>query len=322
MTTALERFPATGGALPDYSANGDRVASAAAFMMGLYVPSPAQEALIAHIEVLRRSCLGRHGTPLPGRRLLQESQAGKTSVIREFGRRLAAQEVESGRIANPYRALHVELKLRITVKMLYQRILHELGDTEADGRYNVDTLMQRCAEFMRRRGTELLFIDEVQYLAKDRRDSREVADELKGFLDQGLVPICFMGNQEAEELFVGNPRLTGRLGAPLRLPPADSKVPLERREYRAFIRHLDEAISKGGHCAPSGLASKRILARLHRSSGGHLGRSCRIVEAALEHACARGAERIEEYDLSHAVDHLAIPSTWTIRNPFPRPESW
>ena len=322
MTVAHGPFPATGSATPDFGANHARIAAANAFMLDLYVSSPAQEALIDKAQTLRTSCLGRRGRPLPGRMLLQESQAGKSSIPRELRRRLAAEDVVAGREVNPHRVLHVELKLRVTVKMLYQRILHALGDPESHGRYNLETLMQRCAEFFALRGTELVFVDEVQYIAKTSRDSLEVADELKGFLDQGLVPVIFMGDLTAKKLLGENQRLTGRLGAPLELPPADKRILAERRAYRTFVDDLDRAVSAGTGCGLARLKERDVLSRLHRASGGHLGRTCRIVEAALEFACARGAERIEVFDLSYAVDHLAMPARWTDANPFPRPSAW
>lgn len=318
MTDDRVPFPTTGALLPDYAANEPRVTACGAFWLDLYVPNPKQEDLIAKVETLRRSCLGRRGQPLPGRRLLQESQAGKTSVVRELRRRLADGDIRAGREPNPYRALHVELKLRITVKMLYQRILHELGDPEAHGRYNLETLVQRCQQFLALRGTELLLIDEVQYLSGAGRDARLVADELKGFLDQGWVPVIFIGDLTAKELFDGNQRLTGRLGTQLELPPINRKAARERRTYSQFVKHLDQAMVGTDLCGPSDLGKAAVLTRLHRASGGHLGRTCRIVEAAMEHACARGAEHVETFDLFFAVEHLAIPAEWTKANPFSR----
>jgi hypothetical protein len=307
----------TGRVVPDYEANGDRVATAVRLMLDLYVPTSAQETLISKLRAFSQGCAGLHGIPLPGRALSEPSQVGKSKMITELARRMNAVDPP-----NPHRVLHVELKEKITEKMLYQRILTKLGDPEALGKYSVEILRQRCSELMTSVETHLLAIDEVQLLGKQTRDNYEVADALKSMLDHGVVAILFAGNEKAKEIFEVNEQLRGRLGVPLGLAPANPKILGDTKALRSFAQGLDKAIAASGVIALSGLGGADVVRCVGKASGGHAGRFCRIVGAALEHACARGAERIETFDLSYAVRHLAIPARWTVRNPFPEPAAW
>ena len=309
--------PRTGGLQRDYATYGDKAAAAVRFSIDLYQPTTTQEALITQMRSLHRSCAGLRGMPLPGRSLSAPSQAGKSRTISECTRRINAEAP-----ANPNRMLHIGLTERITIKMLYQRILAEIGDPEAFGRYSLELLRQRCTELLPQLGVELLAIDEVQLIGKQTNGNYEVADALKSMLDHGVVGIILAGNEQAADIFEVNPQLRGRLGVPLELRPANPKVGGDVKSLREFLVALDARISSTGLVGPADLGSATSVRRLGKSGGGHVGRICRIVAAALEHACARGADLVEDYDLSFAVAHLAVPAGWCAANPFPEPEAW
>lgn len=317
MKRAEAASPLTGSATRDYAAHGERAAAAVRFSIDLYQPTVGQEALIGQIRSLHRSCAGIRGVPLPGRSLSAPSQAGKSRAISECAARINAEHP-----ANANRMLHVGLTERITIKMLYQRILARVGDPEAFGRYSLEILRQRCEEFLPQVGVELVAVDEVQLIGRQTSGNYEVADALKSLLDQGVVGILFAGNEQAGEIFEVNPQLRGRLGAPLQLPPANPRVVGDVQALRDFLRSLDQRIAATGLVLPAGLGDGMRMRRLGRSGTGHVGRICRIVATALEHACARGAEAIEDFDLSFAVAHVAVPAGWCVANPFPEPEAW
>lgn len=309
--------PRTGSIGRDYAMYGDRAAEAVRFSIDLYQPTDVQERLITQMRSFHLSCAGVRGIPLPGRSLSAVSQAGKSRAISECTRRVNAQAP-----ANPNRMLHIGLTERITIKMLYQRILAQVGDPEAFGRYSMELLRQRCTEVLPQLGVEMLTIDEVQLIGRQTSGNYEVADALKSMLDEGVVGIIFAGNEQAGEIFEVNPQLRGRLGVPLQLPPANPKVTGDVKSLREFLRDLDARFASTGLVGPAGLGSATKARRLGKSGGGHVGRICRIAAAALEHACARGADMIEDYDLSFAVAHLAVPAGWCGANPFPEPEQW
>jgi hypothetical protein len=310
-------LPTTGRALPQYDPAGTaRETAAKTFMRDLCLPHPKQSAIMERIEALRLSTLGVRGVSLPGLRLSQVSQAGKTKTLERYMSDLRARTQAHGGRLNPHQVVYLGLKRRITVKMLYQRLLTTLGDPHPD-KGNLEILVQRAEEFLLKSGVELLIVDEVQHLANSRADSNQVTDELKSFLDQGLVPVVFAGNEDSRGFFEENIQLTARLGAPLELTPTDVSEAAEARMFKTFCKQLDEAIANSGVVArAAGFEHKEILGALLTASSGHIGRVCRIVGAALEHAARRDAEFIETYDLAYAVDHLAVPARWTARNPF------
>ena len=317
MSRTVNASPRTGAISRNYEIHGERAAEAVRFSIDLYQPTKVQERLITQMRSFHRSCAGLHGMPLPGRSLRAPTSAGKSRTISECTRRINAEAP-----ANPVRAVHLGLTERITIKMLYQRILAQVGDPEAFGRHSLELLRQRCTELLPRLGVELLTIDEVQLITRQTTSNYEVADALKSMIDAGVVGVVFAGNEQAGEIFDVNPQPRGRLGVPLELPPVNPKSTVDVKSLREFLGSLDARIAATGLVGRAGLRSPANVRRLGKSGGGHIGRICRIVAAALEHACARGAETIEDYDLSFAVAHLAVPAHWCVANAFPEPEHW
>ena len=286
--------------------------------LGVICPAAqgGEAAWAGRIEVLRQRSLGRRGQPLPGLRLSQLSQAGKTRTFTEYRRQLMSRTLLGTGASNPYQVLYLGLEVRVTVKMMCCQILRMLGDPHWD-KGNTDEIKQRTREFMHARGVELLFVDEIQHLARESTDRTDVTDELKRFLDMGIVPVVFAGNEESRAFFERNSQLASRLGPPLELSPVDAGETGQLAAFKQFCADLDVAlVSTRAIGASSGLTEPTQLNGLLLASGGHIGRVCRIVEAALEHAVLREAEFIELFDLSYAVETFAIPQEYTAANPF------
>lgn len=309
--------PLTGRATPQYDDAGVARAAAALVAFGtIHVAYPPQQAIAGRIEVLRQRSLGKRGQPLPGLRLSQLSQAGKTRTFTEYRRQLMSRTLLATGASNPYQVLYLGLEVRVTVKMMCCQILRMLGDPHWD-KGNTDEIKQRTREFMHARGVELLFVDEIQHLARESTDRTDVTDELKRFLDMGIVPVVFAGNEDSRAFFERNAQLASRLGPPLELSPVDAGETAQLAAFKQFCADLDAAmVAAKAISKPSGLAEPIQLNGLLLASGGHIGRVCRIVEAALEHASLREAEFVEAFDLSYAVDTFAIPQEYTVTNPF------
>ena len=314
---ATPSTPLTGRVTPQYDDAGIARAAAALVVFGtIHVPYPPQQAIAGRIEVLRQRSLGRRGQPLPGLRLSQLSQAGKTRTFTEYRRQLMSRTLLATGARNPYQVLYLGLEVRVTVKMMCCQILRMLGDPHWD-KGNTDEIKQRTREFMHARGVELLFVDEIQHLARESTDRTDVTDELKRFLDMGIVPVVFAGNEESRAFFERNSQLASRLGPPLELSPVDAGETAQLVAFKQFCADLDAAmVSAHAIGASSKLNEPTQLNGLLVASGGHIGRVCRIVEAALEHAVLREADFIELFDLSYAVETFAIPQEYTATNPF------
>jgi AAA domain len=254
---------------------------------------------------------------MTGLRLSQVSQAGKSHVLRRYAEWLDERTMLATGTISPHQVLYVCLSVRITLKMLCVQLLRMLGCPHAD-KGNVDEVKQRTREFVEARGVELLIIDEVQHLKTDTIASVDVTDELKNFLELGIVPVVFAGNEESRPFFEANTQLASRLGTPLELSAVDTAQNKQLADFATFCVDLDEALVTAA-CTrrQSGFGDPLILDALLRASGGMLGRVCRIVESALEYASLRDADFVEAFDLSWAIDNFAIPQRYTSSNPFP-----
>ena len=308
--------PQTGNLHPQYDAKSvERAGSALSTMSDIVIPYGPQLAIAGRIGVLHARSLGRIGRPLQGLRLSQVSQAGKTKTLETVRRRIMKTTILESGEANPFQVLYINLEVRITAKILFVQLLRMLGDPHAE-QGNIEEVKRRTDILMRERGVELLMVDEVQHLARESRDKVDVTDELKRFLDMGICPVVFAGNEDLKPFFERNQQLASRLGAPLELTPVDAHDGGQLSNFKRFCGDLDdELVTTGVMNEQSGFLDSEMLNALLFASGGHIGRVFRIVESAVEHAALRQASRVEPYDVSYAIDNFAIPGGYVSRNP-------
>lgn len=309
--------PATGRLTPVYTEEVDaKCAAALSALKQIYVPHGKHQSIRSNINTLRLSSNEylRCGEPVEGRALVQDTGAGKTTILKMIADDANTKPGVDGKI-NPNRIIYIEMKVAGTLNMLCRRILKRVGDPHwNDG--NADDVRERLEIAFAQMAVELLIVDEVQHLKGTSRDKLAIADELKGLLDAGIVPIVFAGTKKSEEFFQDNLELAGRLGASLDLAPMTTSTG-DRRMFREFCRDLDNAISKAGIFEQSvEIAIRENLTGLIRASGGHFGRVCRLVAVAVEHAVRREALFVEQYDLHAAVEAFALPNKYCSENPF------
>lgn len=311
--------PQTGNLKPQYDDSTiERAGTALSTMSDLLIPYGPQLAIAGRIGVLHTRSLGRRGRPLPGLRLSQVSGAGKTKTLKQVRQRIMQSSILAHGQANPFQVLYINLEVRITAKILFVQLLRTLKDPD-DAIGNIEEVKNRTDILMRERGVELLMVDEVQHLARDSRDKVDVTDELKRFLDLGICPVVFAGNEDSKSFFERNKQLASRLGTPLELSPVDAHDGDQLTNFKRFCRDLDaELVQLGIIEEPSGLVDGELLNGLLFSSGGHIGRVFRIIESAVEHALMRQATRLEAYDIDFAIENFAIPSGYVGHNPMRR----
>jgi len=307
-------LPKTGHALPQYDDVAiQRSVTALNRHATIYVVHGPHEVIRARIEVLRVQNLGVRGVPLRGLRLSQVPQASKSKTVEEYIRRHNEGAALAGVPANPFAVMYLGLETSTTIKMLCKRLLKMLDDPHWNVG-NADDLRIRMHEFMIARGVELLIVDEVQHLVKPSNDSTDVTDELKRFLDNGTVPLVLIGDEKSLPFFKRNDALAGRLGTPLELSPLGRET---AKLFKEFCHNLDLAMVAADVFPQSAkLSESRMLTGLIKASGGHVGRVCRIIEAAVEQAALRGADHVEPFDVSNAVESVAMVAGWVARNPF------
>lgn len=304
--------PIFGDKLEDWSPEAnDRAAAKLALFDTIYINCAPQIELQSRCDFLLKIGRATRGKPQKGLRVLAPTGSGKTTAASAFVR-----FVHPPGSAGPCPIAHVALERETTSKKLIISILQWFGDPHATSGTEV-ALKRRLYACFDRFGTELLIIDEVQHLNFRRNSKNDVTDTLKRLLDDGVVPIVFLGTEDAEGMFTRNLQLNGRLLPPCDLPPLARADPEDRRILHQFLAELDQAmVEKGLVGQPAGLVHPWIRGCLIEVSGGVLGRICRLLYVALEIALRRGSDCIEVYDLAQATDRWAITQNFVKANPF------
>lgn len=354
MTTYQKPKRITGRAKPDPydQAAQQRAEYAQDIVENIWVDTAHQRLILNEIRKYMRLCKKkRRGTPLGGRRLSQYSQAGKSAIAERLICELEEEAVAAGGQTNPFRVVHITISPRMTLKMLFLDILNRLADDflewsgnalkvkrqEADrirgkSADNVVVLEQRIEEWVVRLGVELIVIDEVQLLASRgersasdpdsgstvlTEDAFAVTKKLQSFIDRGVVPIVFIGDETSKRFFEINSHFAARLGKPLKLPPLRLQMVADRKQFLGFCQEFDRQITlQGASPVPTCLTDPAILTGLIAASGGHIGRAARLIQVALPAALERGAVTLEAYDLSNAVRDYAMDLGWVDMDPF------
>ncbi len=298
--------------------NAYDIAEKIARFQQIYIPYPP------HTDFQRRAHylveLGRatRGLPQKGMRVLAPSGSGKSTAADELVRQI---HTKAPRTPDRVPVVLVPMERAATPKRLMVSILNYFGDPYAS-QGTEHALKMRVKACFERFQTDLLIIDEIQHLNYRNFERSDVTDSLKRLLDDGVVPIIFLGTGEANGLFTRNVQLGGRLVAPCDFKPLDLRSPTDRGLLAGYARLLDESmVQRGILQESSGLDDPWVLGCLHAITNGVIGRVSRLIGAALEIALPRGASRIERYDLALAVDRWAIPNGITKSNPFLKEEA-
>lgn len=320
----VQPSPTKGDARPSYSdeARNARADAVLPFFKRNYIEHRPQTDVIEQILGYVGSARALIGSPMDGRRLSEDSSAGKSRMLErlvvEAARRRAAADLPP----NPFQIIVIELDKTTSVASFFRQALRKMGDDHwNDKRSTLDDMEDRLSGFVDRLGVEALVGDEVQHLARKTTNAEQVTDRLKTFLNRGVVPLILVGDDASLEFFKENSKFAGRLGRPLRLAPLDVRNSVaERKLFREFCLKLDESLVAGGILDElSGLDGAGMRTQLVDVSVGHVGRVCRVVCEAAQHALRRGSPAIERHDLSVAVREYAIGLGWLSNDPFSNP---
>jgi acylphosphatase len=182
---------------------------------------------------------------------------------------------------------------------------------------NEQVLKTRAKMCFERFGTLLIIIDEVQHLNFRTSAANDATDTLKRLLDDGVVPIVFVGTEDALGMFTRNIQLSSRLIEPCDLSPLDWKNSDHRQLLASYVGALDAEMVKHRIVEERAkIIDPWAIGCLHAVTRGVIGRISRLFAIALDIALHRGAARIEIYDLSLAVDRWAVPNGIIDHNPF------
>jgi len=292
-------------------------ASKIAQFQQIYVPYPPHMEFHERCKYLLELGRATRGRPQKGMRALAPSGSGKTAAAEAFVRKVHAK---TPRTADHVPVVLVAMERAATPKRLMTSILEYFGDRYSS-HGTEQALKSRVKVCFERFGTELLIVDEIQHLNYRNSERSDVTDSLKRLLDDGVVPIVFLGTEEANSLFTKNVQLGGRLISPCDFRPLDVLNPTDRALLAGYAIKLDEAmVERRILQETSNLQEPWVLVRLNSVADGVVGRVSRLLEVALEIALRRGASKIERYDLALAVDRWAIPNGMAKTNPFLKEE--
>lgn len=291
-----------------------RVAKAMAALKSIVLPYPRQQTLMAELDELRLIGLETKGEPQNGLRLLSPTMSGKTVTARQYVRYVSKQ---AHREEGHRPVLIVPLEVTGTPRSLFSSILTALGDDYSCSGTE-QTLKRRVLKAFEIDRTELLIIDEVQHLNHRLTIGNDVTDTLKRFLDDGVLPIAFLGTDAASDMFRRNPELNGRLSAPCSLPPLDWDDEEDRALFIGFASKLDEAmVEKQIFRTASGFAAdEETLRPLFDACNGVIGQLVGLVRTAAKEALRRDDDAIQISDLADAVDRWSIQHGFITYNPF------
>lgn len=279
----------------------------------VFIPYPMHTKFHVELDYLQKLGRERIGLPQMGLRALGPSGSGKSTAALAY---IAAVERLRPRTATFVPVVKVDLERGSTPKKLMMSILLAFGDLHA-GHGNELALRSRVFACFERLGTELLIVDEFQHLNYRNGVKNDVTDTLKGMLDVGVVPMAFLGTEEAAPMFVRNLQLNGRLLPPCDFHPLNARRPEDQRLFATFVAKLEQVVVERGVLPElSTLAADDMLPGMFEVSDGVIGRVCRLFEAALVHALRRGADKLERADISWATEHWAMEQAFIDRNPF------
>ncbi|EZP49938.1 ATP-binding protein [Sphingomonas sp. RIT328] len=298
-----------------------RAAAVTPFLKSNYIEHAPQRDVIDQLLDYSLSMLPLLGRPIDGRGLSEHSGAGKSRMIERLVETAATRRRDAGQSPNPYQIVCVELDKTTTIASFYRQVLFKLKDEHwNDTRSTTDDLEDRIVTLSRRLGVEALVGDEAQHLDRKTTNADQVTDRLKTFLNRGVLPLILIGDEKAKSFFAKNPTFAVRLGTPLALKPLDFARPgTDQKLFLKFCDALDTVLAASGIMdRVSGLGRPGIRTPLAQVSGGHVGRVCRLVGEAAQHALRRGSPVIEPHDLSVATRDYAIGLGWIARDPFSR----
>ena len=262
----------------------------------------------------------RSGRGTTGFLLVAPPQTGKSTIIRAYSDKLNTDEaLAEGRIP----AVVVTLQANQTRKGLAQDILKgfEKHGLETGWKSGTEaTLLDRAQTYIRKKRTEILFLDEFHHLVHSDSKSvaASVAETIKWLLIEAVVPVVMSGIEDAWKPIRANTQLAMRCEKPLEMKKLDVTSATDRKLFGGFLaRYLVEfETRKIASNATRLLHLPGIPDMIQDVSGGVLGRACNLIKEALFLAVLDGRDDIDPGDLAVATERKFVSMGLVNRNPF------
>ena len=168
------------------------------------------EQLLGAERMIKRG-LRYRGIKPTGMIIKGDAGTGKTHFAKKLKDELMARSVAIGDY-DTMPVLMISAPQQSQVSNMVQKLLHELGDIKPNqGKHN--DKINRLLRMLKELKVELIIVDEIHdYLPKkgNSKDSRALSF-LKWLMDEALIPILFMGTEQANLLTSMNEELGSRL---------------------------------------------------------------------------------------------------------------
>jgi hypothetical protein len=304
----------------------------------MHIPHPRMSKAHQVYDNLRQMKVLAPNKPQRCACLFAPTQSGKSKTVETYietqivdeliAEQLFPADMDREEIAGlQRRALHVTLEGAATPKSAAADILRAFNDPHAS-QGTATSLLARVYYYMRKHGTRILFLDEVQHLDhkqteknnKPKRaafcESTAVTDTLKTMLIRGLVPIVFVGIDEAENMILGDEQLAARCLTKINFKELRNDVPEEIEIFLDYLGMLGIKLMQHGLMEEvSDLLDGNLPAVVHTVGSGRLGMASNLIAAACTIARERKASRILGEHVSVAIDEWAIPMGLIDYNP-------
>ncbi|WP_194843282.1 TniB family NTP-binding protein [Paenibacillus sp. B01] len=250
-------------------------------VINLYIEHPEVKriwSLLDSRRMFRRRGIQNQNAPMH-LFLMGKSRVGKTQAVKRYTKKQDRGFYidEEGSKVDIIPVVYAELPDKFTPKELYNNIIHGIGAVKLYGRVEVGLIKDRAFSLLQKHRTEMLIIDELDYLIPHNLLTRKQAMELiKGVANQAGVCLVCVGTPEIEALRTLNEQHIGRY--------APNTIPRFEKCDEYFINLLDDIEQNLGLKKRIGLSdvNKKYPQILHKLSMGFVGWLVPILQNAFE----------------------------------------
>lgn len=238
---------------------------------------------------------------------------GKTTLCKYYSQGFQRVVTKNG-VVVPVLAARVQVPA--SPKSLVTVLLKSLGDPLPDKGTTVSQTL-RLKEMMEECGTELVILDEFQHFID--RDSKKVlktiSDWLKNLMDDTKKPIILIGMPYSHTILdaQGNEQLQRRFSVRIKLEPFDWLKPDDRKDFRRFLRIVDEKLPFNEW---SNLSDTNMAFRFYLASGGVVSKVMKLIRRAAVISLDLAREKLDLDTLSLAYEDCLAANVPEKGNPF------
>lgn len=236
------------------------------------------------------------GAPVGGklRGLLGESRVGKSWICQHYAAINPPLLVEDQEL---YKVVHMTVSVRMTPLEFAQELNDLSGNRYSPMRGGWQSYVRRALLHLVEAGTELLILDDAQYLFFDRREDTvyDMFKLVKKILDTRVTNVLLVGEQRTDEFVQRTAPLKNRDYSAMPFKQLTSSA----KDIDDFGKLLGSIDKRLPFAEPSVLRS--LAEDMYRFSGGMVGIVMNIVQAAAAEALNNNRSRILIEDFRYAV---------------------